>query len=82
MRATIDRAGRLVVPKALRDALGLTTGGELELSVRDGRLEAEVAPARVRLERGPHGRLRAVSDDPMPVLTAEQVRETLEQVRR
>ena len=45
------------------------------------RREEDVASARVRLEEGPHG-LRAVSEDPMPVLTVEQVRETLEQVRR
>lgn len=82
MRATIDRAGRLVVPKALRDALGFRDGEELELSARDGRLEAEVVPARIHLERGPHGHLRAVSDDPVPPLSAEQVREVLEQTRR
>lgn len=55
MRATIDRAGRLVVPKALRDALGFREGEELELSARDGRLEAEVVPARIHLEEGPTG---------------------------
>jgi AbrB family looped-hinge helix DNA binding protein len=34
MRATIDRAGRVVVPKALRDQVGLTPG-EVEI-VADG----------------------------------------------
>lgn len=34
MRTTIDRAGRVVIPKALRDALGLVPG-EVEL-IRDG----------------------------------------------
>lgn len=31
MRSTIDKAGRLVIPKALRDELGLRAG-EVELS--------------------------------------------------
>jgi AbrB family looped-hinge helix DNA binding protein len=35
MRTTIDTAGRLVVPKPLRDMLGLTGGEELDISVRD-----------------------------------------------
>jgi len=32
MRTTIDKAGRLVVPKALRQSIGLTEG-EVELAV-------------------------------------------------
>ena len=39
MRTTIDKAGRIVVPKALRDELSLTPGQELEISAVDGRLE-------------------------------------------
>ena len=32
MRATIDAAGRIVVPKQLRDALGLTPGSSVDIS--------------------------------------------------
>ena len=31
MKVTIDKAGRIVVPKPVRDALGLDPGDELEL---------------------------------------------------
>lgn len=32
MKTTIDSAGRIVVPKPLRDALGLTPGSTLDIS--------------------------------------------------
>lgn len=32
MRTTIDAAGRVVVPKSLRDALGLVPGATLDIS--------------------------------------------------
>lgn len=82
MKVTIDRAGRLVVPKPLRDELGLRGGEELEISARDGvRLEIEVPATPMRLTR--RGRIAvAVTDREMPTLTQETVRETLERVRR
>ena len=35
MRTTIDRAGRVVIPAALRERAGLTPGSELEVSADD-----------------------------------------------
>lgn len=81
MQTTIDAAGRIVVPKPLRDELGLRPGQVLELEVRDGRLEVEIAPVAMRLERRGRG-LVAVPAQPLPALTADQVRETLEITRR
>jgi AbrB family looped-hinge helix DNA binding protein len=79
MRTTIDTAGRMVVPKPLRDELGFTPGAELELSAVDGHLEVAV-PSRVRVEDGPHGvRFSAEAGD---TLSAEQVRELMERGRR
>ncbi|MGI8652333.1 MAG: AbrB/MazE/SpoVT family DNA-binding domain-containing protein, partial [Geodermatophilaceae bacterium] len=31
MRTTIDRLGRLVIPKSIRDELGLAGGGEVDI---------------------------------------------------
>lgn len=81
MRTVIDSAGRVVVPKSVRDDLGLTPGTELELRVVDRRIEIDVPTTVMRLEEGENG-VVAVTDREMPVLTAEMVRETLERVRR
>ena len=79
MRTTIDAAGRLVVPKRLRDELGFSPGIELELAAVDGRLEVAV-PSRVRIEQGPHG-IRFAADR-SDTLTTERVRELIERGRR
>ena len=49
MRTTIDKAGRVVIPAAVRDRLGLSAGTELEVTVDDLglRLERVAPPPRV-----------------------------------
>jgi AbrB family looped-hinge helix DNA binding protein len=81
MKSTIDAAGRIVVPKALRQALGWKAGQPLELQAGDGRLEVEAAPTPVKLAKYGKG-VVAVPDEELPALTADQVRETLERLRR
>ncbi|MCC6898870.1 MAG: AbrB/MazE/SpoVT family DNA-binding domain-containing protein [Polyangiaceae bacterium] len=81
MKARVDSAGRIVVPKALRLALALKPGQLLEIRERDGVLEIEAASTPMRLKR--KGKVVvAIPDKPLPVLTAEEVRSTLERVRR
>jgi AbrB family looped-hinge helix DNA binding protein len=81
MRTTIDAAGRIVVPKALREELGFSAGQELELRAANGVLEIEVPSTPMRLETR-QGNLVATADLEMPELSPELVRETLEQIRR
>jgi AbrB family looped-hinge helix DNA binding protein len=77
----IDRAGRLVVPKALRDELGLEPGQPLRASVRDGRLEIEPEPIDAELvERD--GVLVITPNEPVPVLSTDEVRLIVESTRR
>jgi AbrB family looped-hinge helix DNA binding protein len=80
MKSTIDSAGRIVVPKPLRQALGLQPGQVLEIRAGDGRLEIELAATTMMLKRRGKG-VVAVPETDLPPLTAEQARETLERVR-
>jgi AbrB family looped-hinge helix DNA binding protein len=81
MRTTIDAAGRIVVPKTLREQLGFAPGTELDVEAVDGHLEV-VVPSRVRIETGPHG-VRFVADgDAGDRLDAEHVRALIERGRR
>ncbi len=50
MRTTIDRAGRLVIPKEIRDRAGLTPGMPLNIRVHNGVIEIEPEGLPVRLE--------------------------------
>lgn len=80
MRTTIDTAGRVVIPKSLRERVGLMGGTEVDIVERDGLLELAPAQSEIRIvERdGVHV---AVADPPLPPLPAEVVRQTLERVR-
>ena len=81
MRTAIDAAGRVVIPKALRDELGLRPGLALEIHTSDGALVIEPAPTPVSLVR----RGKRVVAKPavrLPKLTQEEVRAALEGSRR
>jgi AbrB family looped-hinge helix DNA binding protein len=51
MRTTIDKAGRLVIPAAVRDRLGLTPGTTLEVTVDETGLRLERVAAGPQLVR-------------------------------
>jgi AbrB family looped-hinge helix DNA binding protein len=81
MRSSIDALGRLVVPKPIRDALGLRGGETLEVELRDGAIEMRPAPADVEIVELPEGPV-ATPKGELPPLDDTLVRDALEQVRR
>jgi AbrB family looped-hinge helix DNA binding protein len=78
MHVSIDSAGRVVVPKALREELGLAPGTPLEIEVVDWHLELSAHHEPAKLEEGPNGPSIAATGTP---ITDEGVRRTLEAVR-
>jgi AbrB family looped-hinge helix DNA binding protein len=49
MKTTIDRAGRVVIPKEIRQRAGLTPGSELEIRLDNGIVEIMQAPPQGRV---------------------------------
>jgi AbrB family looped-hinge helix DNA binding protein len=81
MKSAIDSAGRIVVPKVLRERLGLTGGRAVEIREREGRLEIEPAATPMTLVKRRGGRV-AVAKGKLPPLTDDLVRDTIERTRR
>ena len=80
MKTTIDKAGRLVIPKAVRVAAGLEPGMEVEFRIVEGRVEIEPAPLDVQLER--RGKLMvAVPLAATPTLTTAEVEKAIAKLR-
>lgn len=82
MRTTIDSAGRIVIPKAIRDRLGLRGGEAVDIDESDGRIEVSRLRRKVELVEGEHGLLVAAPGTEMPGLGPAEVRELLERSRR
>ena len=81
MQVTIDAAGRLVIPKPLRERIGLTPGAVLELTEVGDHLEVRPAGRQVRIEVV-DGRPVARAPEDAPPLTAGEVRGLIERDRR
>lgn len=84
VRVKMDAAGRIVVPKALRDALGMPNGGDLTLSVEDGALRGLTRMAALRRlqddlrKRRPPDDVGSVVDELLADRRAEVERELAE----
>lgn len=81
MRTAIDTAGRVVIPKPIRDRLGLVGAAELEIDERDGVIEIRVAPLDVEVVETPDGPFVRPRGD-VPGITDDDVRKALNAVRR
>jgi AbrB family looped-hinge helix DNA binding protein len=72
---TIDRVGRLVIPKEIRDEAGIEPGMVLEVRCREGRIEIEPRRRPIRIVK--KGRLQvAESVETGEPLTRAVVRKT------
>jgi len=80
VQTTIDSAGRLVLPKTVRDEAGIQPGMTLKITVQEGRIEIEPVPCEVRIvQRGPLYIAVPVEDGPS--LTEETVERVLREIR-
>jgi AbrB family looped-hinge helix DNA binding protein len=82
MKVTVDRVGRIVIPKPLRDAVGIAPDSELEMVVDGTGIRCEVVDRRRRTIDAPDGfpRLRATADAPR--LTDSDIRELRDRDQR
>lgn len=78
---TIDRAGRIVIPKSLRAQAALEPGTRLQIRLREGVVEVEPAPRAVEIRRRGTILVAEPKDEGGP-LTADEVRKTLEATRQ
>lgn len=78
METTIDQVGRIVVPKQMRDQLGLVAGSRVDVSLYGDGIHLSPAGRTARLERH-EGLLVAVADT---VVTDEDVFGLMDAFRR
>lgn len=81
MKVSIDGVGRLVIPRALRQELGIDGPAELDITVHDGRLELAVPDIDARVEER-DGLPVIVTDEPTAPMTTEETRTAIERTRR
>jgi AbrB family looped-hinge helix DNA binding protein len=78
MQVTIDSAGRIVVPKPLREELGLSPETTMEIEVVDGHLEISTTFQPAVVAEGPNGPVVAPTGT---AISERDVRRLLEAAR-
>ncbi|MFT4258807.1 AbrB/MazE/SpoVT family DNA-binding domain-containing protein [Microbacterium sp.] len=79
MEATIDSGGRLLLPKSVRDSLGLVPGSKVDVSPYGSGVQITPGGRTARLERDADGRLVSRADT---VVTDEQIFALIDSGRR
>jgi AbrB family looped-hinge helix DNA binding protein len=83
MQTTIDSAGRIVIPRGIREAAGLEPGTSVEVRVVDGVVSIEPAHSEVRIVR--RGRLKVAMKEgkaaPLSEAVARAVRNDIRKRR-
>jgi AbrB family looped-hinge helix DNA binding protein len=79
MKTTIDGAGRVVIPKPIREAAGLKPGTGLRIEYRDGKIEIERKSLKSRLVS--KGSVLVVSIPGAPKMSVEETNEWIRKAR-
>ena len=79
MDATIDSGGRLLLPKRIRDSLGLVPGTKVDISLYGSGVQITPGGRTARLERDTDGRLVSRAE---AVVTEEQMFALIDAGRR
>ena len=79
MEAKVDSVGRIVIPKPLRERLGLDPGATVDVSLYGDGLHVAPVSRTARLERRDDGRLVAASDT---AVTDGDIFDLIDSIRR
>ena len=79
MEAKVDSVGRIVLPKPLRERLGLTAGSTVDVSLYGDGLHVAPVSRTARLERRADGRLISASDT---AVTDDDIFDLIDSIRR
>lgn len=77
----IDKAGRLVVPKAIRDAAHLHPGTQVRFRLTGGYVQIEPEPLDVKLERRGSVVVAVPTGETPPPLSASDVATVIDEIR-
>ena len=82
MRTTIDAGGRVVVPKPMRDLLGLVAGSEVEIELDGATGEVRISPVPAESWLEEEEGLWVIRTNAGPLeMSGEQVRDLTEAIR-
>jgi AbrB family looped-hinge helix DNA binding protein len=79
MKNTIDRAARVLIPKAIRDAVGLIPGSPVQIAHQDGKVVIELKSPKMRLVR--KGGLLVATIPGAPKMSVEKTNEWIRKSR-